>query len=210
MLRITSILASMLALSGCASTIGTFFNRPVVEDGVDKAVSTISLSADRRTVIVVTEPGANRAKFCAEPPPDAAVGLKAQLEAALKGKSQTGVDAEGQLAESFQSDVTVIAERTASLDVFRTGVYALCQLHLNGAVTGPEVKVLFEGLLKAYADADLKRAEKDPSNMQADLDRTRRELDAARKDLDKARDAELDRARKDLLDARAEAGRKNE
>ncbi len=203
MLCLTARIVPLVLLSGCASTLGTFFNRPVVEDGVDKAVSTISLSADRRTVIVVTEPGENRAKFCAEPPPDAATGLRSQLEAAIQGKSQSGLDASGELADSFQTDVTIIAARTASLDVFRTGVYALCQLHLNGAVTDAEVKHLFTELLKAYADADLKRAETDPQGIQAELDRTRKEVDQLRKDLDKARSDEIERMRKEVEELRS-------
>jgi len=205
--RVSVLLGSVLMLTGCASTIGSFFNRPVVEDSVDKAVSTISLSADRRTVIVVTEPGSNRAKFCAEPPPDAAVGLKTQLEAALKAKAESGVEAEGSIADTLETDVTVIAERTASLDVFRTGVYVLCQLHLNGAVKGEEVAPLFNALLKAYADADLKRAENDPANIQTELDRTRRELNAVRTNLDKAKDEELERVRKELQEVRSDAER---
>lgn len=205
MLRFFAQIIPLFLLSGCASTIGTFFNRPVVEDGVDKAVSTISLSADRRTVIVVTEPGQNRAKFCAEPPPDAATGLKSQLEAAIRGKTQSGLDASGELAEGFQTDVTIIAARTASLDVFRTGVYALCQLHLNGAVTGGEVKELFDALLKAYADADLKRAETDPQGIQTELDRTRKDVEQLRKDLDKARSDEVERMRKEVDELRSQA-----
>lgn len=203
MLCLTARIVPLVLLSGCASTLGTFFNRPVVEDGVNKAVSTISLSADRRTVIVVTEPGENRAKFCAEPPPDAATGLRSQLEAAIQGKSQSGLDASGELADSFQTDVTIIAARTASLDVFRTGVYALCQLHLNGAVTDAEVKHLFTELLKAYADADLKRAETDPQGIQAELDRTRKEVNQLRKDLDKARSDEIERMRKEVEELRS-------
>lgn len=203
MLRSTVCIIPVLLLSGCASSLGTFFNRPVVEDGVNKAVSTISLSADRRTVIVVTEPGQNRAKFCAEPPPDAATGLRSQLEAAIQGKSPSGLDASGKLADSFQTDVTIIAARTASLDVFRTGVYALCQLHLNGAVTNAEVKQLFTELLKAYADADLKRAETDPQNIQAELDRTRKDVEQLRKDLDKARSDEIERMQKEVEKLRA-------
>jgi len=148
-----AVLTVVAALvTGCASTLGTVFHRPVVEDSVKNAVSTVSLAADRRTVVIVTE-GPNRTKFCAEPPPDTATGLKAELDAALKGavkRAEIEAEAEGGLKESLETTVTVIAERTAPLDVFRTGVYALCQYHLNGAIAKEDVKPLFEKLIDAF------------------------------------------------------------
>lgn len=154
MVRSFSILALALATAGCASTTATFFNRPVVEDSVKDQVSTVSLVADRRTVVVVTE-GANRGKFCAEPPPDTASGLKTELNAALEAKAksdrvQAEVDGKAELKDKLETTVTVVAERTASLDAFRTGVYALCQFHLNGALSKNDVKTLFEKLIDSY------------------------------------------------------------
>jgi hypothetical protein len=67
------------ALTGCASWTQPFFYRPVVEDNVNGLVSTVSLSADRRTVIVLTA-GPNKGLFCAEPPPDSATSLAAQAD----------------------------------------------------------------------------------------------------------------------------------
>jgi hypothetical protein len=155
MLKAAAIVASVLVLCGCASTIGGLVNRPVAENSVGGAVSTVSLAADRRTVVVVTD-GANRTKFCAEPPPDTATGLKADLDATLDAKAKSErakAEAEGKLSikDKFETTVNVIAERTAPLDAFRTGVYALCQLHLNGAISKEDVKPLFEKLIDAFA-----------------------------------------------------------
>jgi len=165
MFKFIVLLVSITLVSGCASTAGTFFNRPVIEDSVKGAVSTVSLAADRRTVVVVTE-GANRTKFCAEPPPDTASGLKTELDAALEAKAKSDkakLEAEGKISlkDKFETTVTVIAERTAPLDAFRTGVYALCQYHLNGAVSKEDVKPLFEKLIDAFALSQAEKSKKD-------------------------------------------------
>jgi hypothetical protein len=166
MLRISVLLAlaSVIFTSGCASTIGAFTNRPVVEDSVQGAVSTVSLAADRRTVVVVTV-GENRTKFCAEPPPDTATGLKTELDAKLKAKfksdqAKAEAEGEGELKDKLETTVTVIAERTAPLDAFRTGVYALCQYHLNGAISKEDVKPLFEKLIDAFAASESGKTKK--------------------------------------------------
>lgn len=155
MFKTMAALASVLGITGCASTISALTHRPVVEDNVRDAVSTVSLAADRRTVVVVTD-GVSRSKFCAEPPPDTATGLKADLEAEMNAKfnnQRAGVQAEagGKFKDGVTTTVTVIAERTAPLDAFRTGVYALCQYHLNGAIAREDVAPLFNHLIDAFA-----------------------------------------------------------
>jgi len=153
MLKIMAALASVLAITGCASTISALTHRPVVEDSIKDVASTVSLAADRRTVVVITK-GDQSSKFCAEPPPDTATSLKTNLEAEMKAKlERAGIkaDAEGKLRDETATTVTVIAERTAPLDAFRTGVYALCQYHLNGAIAKEDVTPLFIRLIDAFA-----------------------------------------------------------
>lgn len=144
MFRIPFMLVVVSALAGCAATAGTFFNRPVVEDDVGQVVRTVSLSADRRTVIVAA-PEHPQPRFCAEPPPDTAMGIKASIDTALTvpGKSVT-------LKDDFGTAVTVLASRNAPLDAFRTGMFALCQFYLNGAIKADNVEPLFRGLLKTF------------------------------------------------------------
>lgn len=146
MYQTTIILCSTLLLTACASPVGTFFNRPVVEDNVADIVSTVSLSADRRTV-VVAHPQASglRPKFCAEPPPDTASGLKTDLDSNVKYQgSELGIK------DKFESSVTVLAARNAPLDVFRTGVFSLCQFYIIGALKEDEVGPLFKQLMLTY------------------------------------------------------------
>ncbi|MEW7849822.1 hypothetical protein AB2N08_14065 [Massilia aurea] len=144
MFRVFSMLVMLVALAGCAATAGTFFNRPVVEDDIGTVVRTVSLSADRRTVIVAA-PDHPQPRFCAEPPPDTATSVKASIDAGLTlpGRSAT-------LKDDFGTAVTVLASRNAPLDAYRTGVFALCQFYLNGAIKPEQVEPLFRDLLKTF------------------------------------------------------------
>lgn len=100
--------------------------------------------------------GHNSGRFCAEPPPDSATQLKTELEASLEGstkspKVETGLD--GTFKEKAEQAAIVLAERTPALDAFRTGVYALCQFHLNGAMKDEQVGPLFTRLIEAYENS---------------------------------------------------------
>jgi coenzyme F420-reducing hydrogenase gamma subunit len=54
MVRTVCSVTALLCCSGCASSLAAFYNRSVVEDNIANRVSTVSLSADRRTVVVAT------------------------------------------------------------------------------------------------------------------------------------------------------------
>ena len=155
MMNVTPFLPIAVLCSGCASSMTAVLNRPVFENSVEGAVSTVSLAADRRTVVIVTE-GPNRSKFCAEPPPDTASALKTDLDATIKANVEAAnvnakVDVAGGIKDKSETTITVLAERTAALDAFRTGVYALCQFHLNGAIAKEDVKPIFITLIESFA-----------------------------------------------------------
>jgi hypothetical protein len=147
--------AIAVLLSGCASSLGAFYNRPVVEDNAEKAVSTISLSADRRTVVVVTD-GNNRSRFCAEPPPDTALAISTQMTAEAEGavkKGEIDANAKAKLDDQLKTAVSVLSKRTPALEAYRVGSYSLCQLHLNGALTTSEVSQHFKELTEKFFDS---------------------------------------------------------
>ena len=146
MLKKAGLIILVLLLSGCASTAGTFFNRPVVEDSVADVVHTVSLSADRRTVIVAKDPR-SPVRYCAEPPPDTATGLKTDLDMLAKVKGD-----ELSVKDRFDTSVTVLSARNAPLDAFRTGMYALCQFYMNGALGDKDVRPMFEQLLTTFVE----------------------------------------------------------
>jgi hypothetical protein len=140
--------AAVAALTaGCASSLGTFYNRPVVEDKVGETLSTVSLSADRRTIVVSQlPPGSPKPLYCAEPPPDTATGLKTSLDTSLKLPAK----GDASLKDAFEGHVTVLAARNAPLDAFRTGVFSLCQYYMNGAIKAEDVRPMFERLVSMF------------------------------------------------------------
>ena len=135
---------------GCASQIGAFYNRPVVEDTLANRLSAVSLSADRRTIVVAINAG-EKPLYCAEPPPDTATGLKTDVDATLKAKG-----GELGIKDKLETSVTVLAARNAPLDAFRTGLFSLCQFYMNGAIEPKQVEPLFLRLIVAYENTQSK------------------------------------------------------
>jgi hypothetical protein len=153
------VLSGMLAaftLSGCAGMLQSMnqdpFRNVVVRysTGERKDVATaLSLDSSRRIILVGMDPDArNAGKFCAEPPPDTANALENAFKAGLTAKANVKNQAgEGSVnAEDIGrvTPVTIVSSRSAAVDMYRTGVFALCQYYLNGAISGPE-------LIKAFA-----------------------------------------------------------
>lgn len=144
MIRLLTAAAAVLLTSGCASQLGAFFNRPVVEDNIKESLSTVSLSADRRTIVVATN-GNPHPMFCAEPPPDTATGLKTDWEGSAKVKAD-----EVSVKDKLETSVTVLSARNAPLDAFRTGLFSLCQFYMNGGLKQGDLRPLFEKLVDTY------------------------------------------------------------
>lgn len=162
-------------LCGCSSVVETVNSDPfrigyisptgqtsMFEDDTEKAVGIISLDATRRVVIVSLNSDP-KGKFCAEPPPDvgAALDIKSSLDASAEVTGTTPVTGSVQIGEEVKETLTKLADRTALLDIYRTGVHSLCQYHLNGVFGDDDARVaeefskLTEGVLAAYeASAD--------------------------------------------------------
>ncbi len=151
-IRYAAVAVALSELAGCASWTQPFFYRPVVEDNIKDLVSTVSLSADRRTVLVLTA-GPNKGLFCAEPPPDSATSVAAQADVGVSVKKE-GVAAAGLSGrDQFATAVTVMADRTPSLDGFRIGIYALCQYRINGMIKDDkEFADLFRLLIEKFSE----------------------------------------------------------
>ena len=111
-------------------------------------VSVVSLSSERRAMVIK-----NDGKFCAEPPPDVALSVTDRLEALLKGKIEDEGKATAKLLDEYQTAVTKLADRTELLDVYRSGVYAICQYHLNGAIDGQQLVDMFGAFTQDITDA---------------------------------------------------------
>lgn len=139
---------SIIFFTGCGN-LKDYLTRPVIEDDLEGVVSTASLSADRRTVIVKLI-GQEAGKFCAEPPPDVAQNLTSSIEATLKATiPKVKIEGEGEYKETVAREIVVLAKRTVLLDIYRTGTYSLCQFHLNKGINPNELITRFDALTEA-------------------------------------------------------------
>jgi len=88
---------------------------PVIEDSIKVSsngiLGTLATTAERRLVLVPLQ-GPHVGKFCAE--------LKTEL------------------ARSLVTSAGALTKRSQGLQVFRDGVFALCQARMNGFLTDPE------------------------------------------------------------------------
>ena len=140
------LLGAIPLVSGCSA----FLNRPVVEDNVKGVVSTVSLSADRRSVVVVTS-GKNTGKYCAEPPPDTAKEIATEFRAAVEAQEKTGTArAAGSVGELYKEQLHVLASRTPAIEAFRVALYSLCQMYVIEALTADQTYQLIGRLIDHY------------------------------------------------------------
>lgn len=138
-------------LAGCADTFRVMNTDPVRVELItaknDALIATVSLTAERRTVLVQTS-GEHRGRFCAEPPPDVATDLLTSLRASLSHNLTAA-----QLQTLYAETVVKLADRPPALDVYRTGTYVLCQYYLNGAMNEKQLQENFQLLTTAVTQA---------------------------------------------------------
>jgi hypothetical protein len=139
-----------LLMCGCASTTG-MLNREIQENplmvGDAKSgsiqASVLGMSENRRGILIRdnrrppdTPPSIY---FCAEPPPDVAMssraGFAAGIAVAEKGNAK--------VVDQYSRIAMQLANRTSLLDIYRTAVFTLCQLHMNGAIRHESAEGLF-------------------------------------------------------------------
>ena len=97
--------------------------------GKDRRNGTLATIAQRRLALIRFEDG----KFCAEPPPDAVDNLSATLSAAFSGGTKK-VDASAQLSSAIATVAKQLFYRSQGLQLYRDGMFTLCNAYLNGAV----------------------------------------------------------------------------
>lgn len=139
----TAILITFVTLgsTGCVGLLTAKYNDPYERKRVNDHVTTIAMSAERRTVVVRNDNG----HFCAEPPPDVSKDIASALEASAKA-SGTGANAasvDAGVREMVATNSVKLADRVAALDMYRTGTYVLCQYFLNGAINNDDLRKEF-------------------------------------------------------------------
>lgn len=143
-----------LFVSGCAlftppkeapvdqDYVGTYFGRIFGQ----RTTNVFSLTPERRIVIVMPHEGENY--FCAEPSPDVAENIadtwRALAKAETKGKLTSG---EAQVYSSFASSTSNLFFRSQGIQLFRDGMYNLCQAYINKAITAEQYREKYTQLL---------------------------------------------------------------
>lgn len=162
--------AVCVSLSGC-SYFTSPIEKPVIEDHSGH-LGTFATVAERRMVITkkvyenMSGEYAYQSKFCAEPPPDATQSIASVLTAAVKG-SADGAKGNPQIAievaKSLETTAKSLFQRSQGVQLFRDGVYNLCQANLNGAITDAQYEVLYRKLLNISSEIITEEVKKMPS-----------------------------------------------
>jgi hypothetical protein len=133
----------VLLFSGCA-----YFThpkeKPVEHDWAGpmfrkKTTHVFSMTPERRTVIVMPKAEEEKTKFCAEPPPDVAESLVNTLQfLAQASVKDPKFKIDTEFYKAFTATPRTLFVRSQGAQLFRDGLYNLCQACINGAITKEE------------------------------------------------------------------------
>lgn len=151
-----SILGSVAALvfSGC-SYITPPLEKPIIEDhSHDGRVTTFATIPSRR-VVFLTEHQKESGKIilCAEPAADVSDNIASSLAQAVTAKGPTtGKKSAAEVAASISKTLATTAQhlfkRTQGLQLYRDGMYNLCQARMNGIIDDETFKTQADTLLE--------------------------------------------------------------
>lgn len=123
------------------SLLGALFGTDVI------AMGTIATAANRRLSLVkLNRNGSYKdAQFCSEPPPDVASEITSKFTAALAIKLKE-TTATAKVIDNYLAKVVKLAARSERVEIYRSGLFALCQYGLNHKLTPNDIKTMFEHL----------------------------------------------------------------
>lgn len=129
-LKVIAGMIWILTSLGCG--MGMFnANGAIVEDKVGK-YRTLAVTAERRVITFNEE----KNRYCAEPPPDVAQNISTALRYAGKA---TGGKVPGEVEAEYSKALAVAAQRlmnrSQGLQLYRDGMYYLCQAFINDGVS---------------------------------------------------------------------------
>ncbi|MES9851791.1 MAG: hypothetical protein ABW170_08165 [Candidatus Thiodiazotropha sp. L084R] len=142
------------AITGCTSLTPPM-ERPIIEDhSHDGRVTTFATIPSRR-MVVLTEHMKNSGKLilCAEPSADVSDNIASSLAAAMTVKGPASDEkSTAELAASISKTLATTAQhlfkRTQGLQLYRDGMYNLCQARMNGIINDSTFMNRADTLLK--------------------------------------------------------------
>lgn len=146
MLKFSILMAIIISTSGCA-----YFTppkeQPVQRDYVGaifgpKETNVFSLTPERRTIIVQTDSDERSPTFCAEPAADVAEGLASSIRALAEATAQVAPSKEYsaslEASKTLNTSIVSLFYRSQGVQIFRDGLFNLCQAFMNGLITNGE------------------------------------------------------------------------
>lgn len=151
----SGLLCTLLLCSGCGvAAFAEPKTNPVIEDRIGSVAATLATTAERRIVLFPTV-GGNEGKFCAEPSPDTAESIAATFKASLEASGKATDKGEGkvnaEIAKALLTSVAALTKRSQGLQLYRDGVYALCQSRMNDFVSADEYIIALRVLRETAA-----------------------------------------------------------
>lgn len=135
MRKVLMILGVTSLLQAC-SHFTPPMERPVIEEKLNSrfmtsaAVGTLSLTPDRRVVLVNFDTN----RFCAEAPTEVGSDLSRVLQATAEADVPAEVKAKIGLATAIVSSNSVLNKRTQGMQLFLANSYFVCQMYMNKAI----------------------------------------------------------------------------
>ena len=145
LLNIAIIASGVLSIQGCGlSGFTNQMEQPIIEDKLGSSgFRTLSTTPERRVVIF----NQHTQKFCAEPPPDVADNLASSFASAIEG-SRGDIKASAEVSKAFASTAKQLFQRSQGVQLYRDGMYSLCQSYINGAIGPGELSEMQKKLLE--------------------------------------------------------------
>lgn len=141
---LSATLACLFVISvGCA-------NQPATIHKVVDSTYIVDYNASRRAAYVRLLAGNGKnpdTVICAEPAPDVAVSLTADLEAHLKSVLEKAADIEARA--KISEAIIDLARRGQTLQIQREALYRLCELQANTGLNAEQALELYREVLKA-------------------------------------------------------------
>ncbi|WP_370167096.1 hypothetical protein [Marisediminitalea sp.] len=136
---------NLIPMAVCTIMMGcTSFTSPARKHELDSSKSYwMDYDVTRRGTIVSGTTSSWKA--CAEPAPDAAIGVVAKLEGTVKVADKGEVSGKGELAQSIIN----LAEKTQMVLFLRESLFRLCELSINTNIDADKTKELYETVINA-------------------------------------------------------------
>ncbi|WP_211826034.1 hypothetical protein [Kistimonas asteriae] len=150
MKKVIYILFISIFLSACSS-----LTPPARKHELNSSSSYwIDYDATRRGTIISNING--KWQSCAEPAPDAAIGVLATLEAEIDALEKTDANVSGELAQSVVS----LTDKTQMVLFLRESLYRLCEISMNSDIPPSQLEALYKSVIDSATTLVKTEAEK--------------------------------------------------